>query len=187
MYNLGGVVDDDGEVNDPSAWTFGFVEKLFTEVVQASGSDAETYDLFGHSAGAQFVHRFVELADHPHLGTAIAANAGWYLVPDDDQSFPYGLHGIPPDEEDLEAAFDSRLVVLLGADDVDEEADYLRHDEGSDAQGLNRLDRGLSFFSKARSTAEDHTFDFAWSMEVVPGVAHDHTLMSRAAAVLLSR
>jgi hypothetical protein len=186
MYNLGGVVDDDGNDQDPSTWTYGFIERLFAQVTQASGSDAVIYDLFGHSAGAQFVHRFVELASHPHLGTAIAANAGWYLMPSDHDSFPYGLDGIPPDEKDLQDAFHSRLVVLLGADDIDEEGELLRHDEGSDAQGLTRLDRGLSFFSRARQTAAEHGFDFAWSMDVVPGVAHDHTMMSRAATNVLS-
>jgi len=185
-YNLGGVVDEDGEDTEQSTWTYGFIERLFAQVVEASGSNAATYDLFGHSAGAQFVHRFVELDLHPHLGTAIAANAGWYLLPDDDQSFPYGLHGIPPDEDDLSNAFQSRLVVLLGADDVDEEGDLVRHDSGADEQGLNRLDRGLSFFSQARETADNRGFEFAWSMVVVPGVAHDHSLMSRAAASLLS-
>lgn len=186
VYNLGGVVDEDGEDTDPSTWTYGFIERLFAQVVEATGSQAVTYDLFGHSAGAQFVHRFVQLDPHRHLGTAIAANAGWYLLPDDDQSFPYGLDGIPPDQDDLRDAFASRLVVLLGADDVDDDGDLLRRDSGADAQGLNRLDRGLSFFSRARATAYDQEFDFAWSLVVVPGVAHDHTLMSQAASTLLS-
>jgi hypothetical protein len=186
VYNLGGVLDEDGEETEPSTWIYGFLERLFAQVVEASGSSATTYDVFGHSAGAQFVHRFVQLDPHPHLGTAVAANAGWYLVPDDDESFPYGLHGIPPDEDDLSDAFHSRLVVLLGADDVDEDDELLRHDSGADAQGSTRLERGLSFFSRARETAIDRGFDFGWSLVVVPGVDHDHTLMARAAASLLA-
>src|SRR4051812_25484363 len=52
-YNLGGVVDENGDDTDPSTWTYGFIERLFAKVVESSGSDAATYDLFGHSAGAQ--------------------------------------------------------------------------------------------------------------------------------------
>ena len=184
-YNLGAVVDEEGNDRDPELWTYNFVERLFDQVVDSTGSSATTYDLFGHSAGAQFVHRYVELGVHPHLGTAIAANAGWYLMPDDDQPFPYGLHGIPPDENDLRDAFDSHLMVLLGADDIDEEGDLLRHDTGSDQQGRTRLDRGLSFFSRARTTADQQGFSFAWSLVVVPGAAHDHSLMAGAAAELV--
>lgn len=180
-YNQGAVVDDDGDVRDPESWTLTVVERLFTYVVDSLESSTMTYDLFGHSAGAQFVHRFVELADHPHLRTAVAANAGWYTMPDDSVDFPYGLDGGPRDLAAVAPAFADRLVVLLGAEDIDEDDDLLRHDEGSDAQGATRLERGLNFYQTARDAAESVDADFSWELVVEPGIAHDHTRMSRAA------
>ena len=38
--------------------------------------------MFGHSAGGQFVHRFVQFKPNSRVNYAISANAGWYTVPD---------------------------------------------------------------------------------------------------------
>ena len=50
------------------------------------------YALYGHSAGGQFVHRYVAFADAPRMESAVAANSGWYTMPDDG-AFPYGWGG----------------------------------------------------------------------------------------------
>jgi hypothetical protein len=184
-YNLAGMLDGDGNLMPSNAWAFGIVEALFDDAVQKFGLHADHYALFGHSAGAQFVHRFMQFVPHNRARVAVAANAGWYTVPDNDEPFPYGLKGGPIGEADLGSAFASNLHILLGADDIDSGQDSLRRDDRADEQGTNRLDRGFNYYAKARDVAENRSLPFGWSLSVVPGLAHSHSDMARAAQPIL--
>jgi pimeloyl-ACP methyl ester carboxylesterase len=184
-YNVGNAIGADGQLQPREEWTFHVVEALFSSVVGELGSQAQNYALFGHSAGAQFVHRFIELVPQHRARVAVAANAGWYTVPDDSIPFPYGLEGAPVEEEDLGPAFASDLVVLLGGDDVDPDDDSLRRDERSDAQGRHRLERGLHFYLRSQQVAHRESLPFRWRLQVVPGLAHSHRDAAAAAAPLL--
>jgi dienelactone hydrolase len=184
-YNVGNAIDADGQLQPREEWTFHVIEALFDSVVAELGSQAKDYALFGHSAGAQFVHRFIELVPQHRARVAVAANAGWYTVPDDSIPFPYGLEGAPVHEADLGPAFASDLVVLLGGDDVDPDDDSLRRDDLSDAQGRHRLERGLHFYLRSRQVAHRESLPFRWRLQVVPGLAHSHRDAAAAAAALL--
>ena len=184
-YNLGNMLDEQGSLLPEEQWSFHVVEALFDFVVTEVHSEAEDFALFGHSAGAQFVHRFVEFMPKHRARVAVAANAGWYTVPDDSVQFPYGLKESPAREDDMAAAFASDLVVLLGADDIDPENDSLRRDERSDEQGINRLERGLHFYLRSRDIAARRSMPFTWRLIVTPGIAHSHSEMARVSAPLL--
>lgn len=184
-YNLGNMVDENGDPRPTERWTFTVIEALFDHVIAELHSQAEDYAIFGHSAGAQFVHRFMEFAPHNRARTAVAANAGWYTVPDDSEDFPYGFDEIPQREEDIGPAFASNLIVLLGADDIDSADDLLRQTDEAEEQGDNRLERGVNFYMAAREVAADRSLPFRWQLRVVPGIGHSHTEMAEAAAPLL--
>jgi hypothetical protein len=184
-YNLGNMVDEDGHLVPAAQWSFQLVEAIFDYAVHDVGSDARTYALFGHSAGAQFVHRFIEFMPHNRARVAVAANAGWYTMPNDSVPFPYGLKASPSSENRLREALRSNFVVLLGADDIDTSATNLRTDAQANAQGPDRLDRGMAFYRRSRDVAEKHSFLFRWRLMVVPGVAHSHTDMAKVAAPLI--
>jgi dienelactone hydrolase len=184
-YNTGNMLDEDGEPQPKDEWAFPVIEALFDHVVSDVDSDATDYAIFGHSAGAQFVHRFLEFAERPRVRVAVAANAGWYTMMDDSVDFPYGLNDSPSSEEDMGPALASDLVILLGADDIDPESDSLRRDPGSDAQGDDRLERGLNFFLTSRETADRESLPFDWRLIVLPGIAHSHTEMGKAALPLV--
>ena len=183
-YNQGNILDASGDVNPPDAWTFNVVEALFEAVVEDTNSEAGDYSLFGHSAGGQFVHRFMEFTEENHVRVAVAANAGWYTMPDQDVDFPYGLKNSPLSSKELREAFSRRLVIMLGADDVDPGDTLLQRDRKTDAQGDNRLSRGLNFYQASRDAARDGD-DFNWGLMVVPGAAHEHQKMAEAAAPFL--
>jgi pimeloyl-ACP methyl ester carboxylesterase len=183
-YNLGNLVGPDGDANLRDRWSFTVIDALFDRVVAHIHSHAKDFMMFGHSAGAQFVHRFMEFTPN-RVRTAVVANAGWYTMPDDSKAFPYGLRGVPQDEEGLADSYSANLTVLLGADDNNADDRLLRHDAGSDAQGSSRLERGLTFYLTARKSAEEHSLTFRWHLRVVPGIGHDHTAMARAAAPIL--
>lgn len=184
-YNLGNMTDENGNLQPREEWSFNVIEALFDHVVQELDSSAKDYALFGHSAGAQFVHRFVEFMPANRARVAVAANAGWYTVPDDNVKFPYGLRGAPAEPDRLEHAFASNLTILLGADDTDTESESLRRDDDADAQGTNRLDRGWNFYRTAQERAQRESLTFDWHLMVAPGIAHSHNNMAAVAAPLL--
>jgi poly(3-hydroxybutyrate) depolymerase len=183
-YNLGGMVNSHDKVQPQDDWSFNLIEALFDYVVADVGSTATGYELFGHSAGAQFVHRFIEFMPNTRATIAIAANAGWYTVLDESVKFPYGLKDAPIGLDQMKPALSRKLVIMLGADDIDPQDSSLQRDEHTDEQGKNRLSRGLNFYHTAREAVGDST-PFNWRLVVVPGVAHDHRGMAEAALPLL--
>jgi len=186
-YSLGNIIDRHGDRLPNEQWSFHVVEALFDHVVRTLGSTATDYAMFGHSAGAQFVARFVTFMPKNRARIAVAANAGWYTTLDDSVKFPYGLDGSSTREDELHAAFASNLVILLGSNDTDGEDDSLRRDDGSDQQGRNRLERGMNFYQQSQDVAARESLPFAWRLTVVPGIAHSHADMAAAAAPMLLR
>jgi poly(3-hydroxybutyrate) depolymerase len=181
-YNRGDVDATD----DREKWAFAAIEHLFDEVRVGQ----KDYRLFGHSAGAQFVHRFLYFVPANRASVVIAANAGWYTLPEwraDKAKFkwPYAVAGSKVGEKEVRQAFSKRMVVLLAEGDVDPNDPNLDRTDGSLAQGANRVERGEAFFSAATSLAKGHGMPFAWELSYIPGVAHDGARMSRAAADLV--
>ena len=59
-YPLGNMIAPSGTAWNPKAnWTYTAIEHIFDDVRGKTGATGPTYLLFGHSAGAQFVHRLV--------------------------------------------------------------------------------------------------------------------------------
>ncbi|WP_136442245.1 hypothetical protein [Pacificoceanicola onchidii] len=176
-------------VTQRADWIFDDFDRVFEHLVQATASEQDTYDVFGHSAGGQILHRFALFAPQSKARVIIAANAGFYTFPDFSQALPTGLQGTGLTEADLSRAFGARLVVMLGALDNDDAAGgTLLHTPHIDRlQGLGRLDRGQSFFEHARDEAARIETAFHWQIDVIDGVGHDYRAMSAAAAEYLAR
>lgn len=186
LYNLGHVFDPDtGEQRPPSEWTFSAIEPLFDAVVGMTASTRESYTLFGHSAGSQFVHRFLYYVPEARVSRAIAANAGWYTMPDFGVDWPYGLDesGVAPDV--LADYFARDIVVLLGEADTERADDNLRKTPEAELQGKHRFDRGQTFFRVASARAEELGVELGWQLQTVPGAAHSNAQMTPAAAELV--
>lgn len=198
-YNLAGMITDvvidqkaramvDYRITtDRQQWLFDDMDRIFDEAVRATGLKTSRYDLFGHSAGGQFLHRFALFADEDTRADRIlASNSGWYTVPDTDAHFPYGLVDAPIEGRQLASAFARRLVVFLGgSDDADETRGDLVHSPETDRQGLHRLTRGKHFHAQAAKVAASTRAVFNWTLIVVPGIGHDPKGMSEAAASYL--
>ena len=181
-YNFGNMVErQGGAAKPPAQWAWRSIEKVFDAVRTASGSQRQTYSIFGHSAGAQFVHRLVTYADNPRVDAAIAANAGWYTLPVFSESFPYGLTGSPASEERVRLNLQKPLVILLGDQDTNPSDPNLRRDAGSDRQGKNRFERGQFYVMTGAAEAMRLGVPFGWKTEIVPGVGHNNDGMSNAA------
>jgi poly(3-hydroxybutyrate) depolymerase len=175
-YNLGNIVDEKGRKNSRSKWSFTAIEPLFDDIVCRVVGNQRGYALYGHSAGGQFVHRFVAFADAPRLEAAVAANSGWYTMPN-DAAFPYGWGGDAAGLVSPAKAFQRPLTILLGTEDIDRNDPNLRKNEQADRQGLTRFARGHSFLAAARMLAGKET-PIGWQIAYAPGIGHDNGNMA---------
>lgn len=178
-YNFGAVFDDSGRPRPRSAWSYSSIEPLFDALRRREGLRTDRYWLFGHSAGAQFVHRLVLLGGGPRMIAAISANSGSYMMPSTAERWPFGFGGAPV--ADAKAGFATPMVVMLGDADDDPAHRSLPRQEAAMRQGPHRFARGLNFYDTARRAAAEADLSFNWSCVVVPGVAHDNAGMARSA------
>ena len=192
-YNLGNLFPDTdaadatGAHNPESNWTFTAIEHLFDAVRTASGSTRTTFRIFGHSAGSQFVHRLLMTRPDAPVERVVAANAGWYTLPDDDTAWPYGLGGSGFEVAGLAALLQLPVTVLLGDADTVTTASNLRRTPEAMLQGPHRFTRGHTFHATAQSAAEALGVPFAWALDTVPGAGHSNALMAPRAAEILAR
>jgi poly(3-hydroxybutyrate) depolymerase len=162
-------------------WNFGLIDRLFEHVRAEIGSERGTFSLFGLSAGAQYVLRYLALTDAPAVDMAVAANCGWYMTPDLGTDYPVGMGGLDLGENDLRRYLERRLIVMLADADTDPAAPDLPRSEAAMAQGPHRLARGLWHFEHCRRLAERLGVNFGWKLEIVPGAGHvDQQVFDRA-------
>jgi hypothetical protein len=119
------------------------------------------------------------------VGKAVAANAGWWTLPDPAVKFPYGLRDSVVDDTSLKTALQPPLIVLLGTADTDPEAENLRQTPEAIAQGPNRFMRGHTFFDAGKRRAATLSVPFGWRLATAPGVGHKDGGMATFAAPLL--
>ncbi len=154
--------------------------RLYRAVSEHLGNRVGRYWVHGHSGGAQFVHRMLMFCPDPRLASAVAANAGWYTLPTDDEragavAMPFGLAGTPLDEEDRRRLLQAPLTVLIG----DQDRAHHTQDgsvcsaDGCVAQGENRYQRAHRFVRTARTEADRLGVELRWQLFELPGVGHE--------------
>ena len=184
-YSLGGVRDGRLTVNSLLA-----IELLFDAIKKNTGSDRASYRIFGHSAGAQFVHRLLLLVPENRAEWAIASNAGRYTWPEwragkGALPLPNGLLNVEGAESKLKMALGKNLIVMLGEADNDPNHGQLTHGKEVDQQGLERLSRGRNFFEAGQTAAAEMKLTTKWMLKTVPNVGHDSAGMAQAAIALM--
>lgn len=184
-YQFGNMRSKNGESIAEDKWTFAAIEHLFDHLKTSTGSQREQYYLFGHSAGAQFVHRMVLFQRKNRIALAVTANAGSYTLPDHSVAFPFGLKDSGLADEGLKAALQVPLLILLGEKDIDTNDKYLPKNPGAIAQGPTRLARGHCFFESAEAASQRLDTPLRWTKQIVPGVGHDNSRMAPVAAKLM--
>ena len=181
-YQLGYIRDLNSNFTNEDVWTFSLIEPVFEKIKTNLNYNGNTYNMFGHSAGAQFVHRFLQFKPLSRINKAVSANAGWYTLPDTTIDFPYGLKGTTINSNDLENSFLKNLEVHLGQNDSDPNDPSLNTTDGANLQGSHRLSRGQYFILNSDSISQIMNFNSNWIKKEVPNVGHQQVYMAVFAA-----
>jgi hypothetical protein len=168
-----------------TSWTFNVIEELFDHIRKTTGAPTNGYILYGHSAGGQFTHRMLMMMSKTRMTHAYAANAGWYLMPDTNVNYPYGLQNAPANAMTSCLGYSRKMTVMLGEADIDPNHYQLRRTKDAMRQGTNRFQRGNTFYETAKRDAAARNCVFNWTLHTVPGAAHEQEKMAAATALLL--
>lgn len=183
-YPGGHLIDGETGWQPSQNWTYMAVEHIFDDIRNRTGARQETYLLFGHSAGAQFVHRMVTFVPGARFSRAVAANAGVYAMPTYAIGYGLGLNGSPLPEADLPDIFARSLIILSGENDTLRDSGLATF-PAADAQGRNRFERAANYYATAQREAERRNITLNWEYHVVPGVGHSEAGMAGPAVLLL--
>jgi len=171
--------------NEANLYLNNSIDLLFDHIKPLFDLSQDSYDIYGHSAGAQFVHRYLLFSNRPKVNRAVAANAGWYTFLD-GSNFPYGINNPPIDfnSQNVINFLNMDLHIHIGSADTDISSS-VNQSEGANNQGLNRFQRANNFFNYTIKIVEKNDLNYNWSFLVVDGVAHSNSRMSKAAAEVI--
>lgn len=169
-----------------SQWIYHDFDRLFDLVTKEVGSSQKSYDVFGHSAGGQILHRFALFAPNSKANRILASNAGSYTLPEFNTAFPFGVKDLSINKKSLKQSFKKHLVIFLGElDNANETGGLLLRSPTVDKQGTHRLSRGKYFYKKSKELAKVKHLKFNWDLQVISDVGHDQRKMAKAAAKYL--
>ena len=146
--------------------------------------DINKYKIFGHSAGAQFAHRYMLLSNDYRISNVVLANAGWYTFLDNNK-FPYGITKSPIKitSERVRWFMSNKTSLLIGSEDIDLKS--VNDSPGANNQGRTRVDRANNYFNNLALIGEKNNVPFRWKFYEIKGVDHDYKKMSQAAQNIL--
>lgn len=184
-YQEVGILKKDSTLNAPAQRTPLLIDKLFEYILAHSQSAAKGYTLYGHSAGGQFVQRFMLFHDSPYVEKAVIGSPGWYTFPDTTLAYPYGVKNLPfVTEERLRNYLSKPVILQLGVGDTIRES-YLRKTPEAEAQGANRYERGKTFYAGLARLAGEKGWPLKWTELETAGIGHHSGLMGQAAVPFL--
>jgi pimeloyl-ACP methyl ester carboxylesterase len=181
------MAESSGNVNkDKSKYINNSISLFFNYIKSKFSLDIETYSMFGHSAGAQFTHRYMLLSKDKRISNAVVANAGWYTFIS-NADFPYGIKSSPIiiSDEHLRWFMSNKVNLLIGSEDIGSKS--LNSSKGAKLQGITRVDRANSYFNSLITKAEDSNYALRWNYRVLDNVDHDFKKVTPYAASILLR
>ena len=169
-YNYGNVFNADGQKQSIESRLFSLIEPLVKESLNRFKVRSDHWGIYGHGAGAHFVHRYVIHNPQSSHTLAIAANLGWYLTMT-DKDWPFGLNKSGISDTMLKDAFNKYFLLMLGMSDVSTKPNtpYVASifDKVTD-QGKHRLERGRNFFNGVLKKSNELDTFLKWGLVEVP-------------------
>lgn len=137
-------------------------------------------DVFGFSGGAQLAHRFAmlypEAVGDLHLGAA-----GWYTLPDDNVTYPYGV-GCNEDSkapwsrlmrDGLRRFLARNITVYIGTEDTTRDASLRQNNLLDAVQGKHRIERAQRYVASINENQAALGLPRTASLDLLPGCGHD--------------
>ena len=181
------MAESSGKVNsNKNEYINNSISLFFNYLKSKFSLSTETYRMFGHSAGAQFTHRYMLLSMDNRISNTVIANAGWYTFITDDE-FPYGINNSPINisNEQIKWFMSQKVNLLIGSDDIGFRS--VNSSKGANLQGLTRVDRAANYFNSLIMNAESRGCALRWNYRVLDRVDHDFKKVTPYAAQILLR
>ncbi len=172
VYANGDLPNPDG-LQDESDWTFSVIEPLFAYTKSNLELSTAQYNIIGHSAGAQFLHRLMMFKNNLKINKAVISAAGWYTLPENNTNFPYGLQNCILANKNFENFYKTQVVIQVGSLDNNPNATNLRRNSTVDVQGTHRLARAEYFYDFCQQRAQSLSQAFHWTMVIRPQATHE--------------
>ena len=167
-------------------WIYSDFDRLFETIKKVTNSTQKKYDIFGHSAGGQILHRFIIFNPNSKADRILASNAGSYTLPDFETNFPFGIKDVGLKQKDIKKSLNKKLTLFLGElDNENETGGLLLRSPTADKQGTHRLERGKFFYNFGKDLSEKMNLKCQWKLEVISGVGHNQRKMAKAAGAYL--
>ena len=172
--------------SDSSQWIYSDFDRIFMIAKKSLKFNAKKYDMFGHSAGGQILHRFAIFYPQSKADRILASNAGSYTTTDYNTNYPNGIKNTNTRKSNLKKSFKKKLTMFLGElDNADEKGGIILRSKTVDLQGTHRLARGTYFYKYSLQTAKELNYKYNWKLKVILGVGHSQRKMAKAAAKYL--
>ena len=191
-FNYGNIKNKLIEPVNSDLHAFGAIEPLAMNALNKFKLKSDRWGIYGHGAGAHFVHRYVLHHPTDSHSLAIAANLGWYMTLT-DQAWPFGLTNSDITKTHLQKSFSKYFLLMLGRSDVSSKPHTPYVEENWDvisSQGSNRLERGRNFFKSAVEKSKEVDQFFKWGMVEVPtkkGHGNTEQMVPYAAEMFFAR
>jgi poly(3-hydroxybutyrate) depolymerase len=190
-FNYGNVFSQTLAPVEKDLQAFSIVKPLVDKVT-SDYKISNKWGIYGHGAGAHFVHRYALHRPDASYTLAIAANLGWYLSMT-DQAWPFGLRDSGIDDLQLKQAFSKYFLLMLGRADTSTQPNtpyVAEHFDTIKLQGEHRLARGRNFFKSAVTKSKELDEFFKWGMVEVPttkGHSNTEQMVPYAAEMFYAR
>lgn len=182
VYNQGNVLSGTA-LREESQWTFTIVQRIIEHVLEGFGLATRLADVWGHSAGGQFVHRMALFRPEAPVRFWMAANPGIWSLADLQGDWQHGLAhpAFGFTAPDVTRWSEQRLLVFRGSSDIHRDSN-LDTSAASDLQGRSRYARAGTAFARMRL----HDAATNWRLLEAPFVGHSGQVMAQHAQAFLA-
>ena len=159
-------------IKDKSEWIYDIIDNIYLKFIKENTLKNDGFIIFGHSSGAQFVHKYLMLGDSKYCKLYLAANAGLYTFFNEEKDYPYGIKNLNEYKNIIDKSLSKKAYIMIGDQDIT--TDDLNHMEEDKEEGLTRLERGTNYYNIAKEYSNKNNIDFNWNLIIMPNVNHDN-------------
>lgn len=157
------------------------LDNILNDISNRHDINANKFDLFGFSAGAQFAHRYAYRNPDKIARLTICA-AGWYTLPKFSKQYPYGLAPNKTDTSKFEITEQQLcdflripLTISVGEFDKRTDSSLNRSKIINTSQGYDRVERAINWTREVIMAAQDRQIESKIKFVFIPRSGHSFT------------